>query len=102
MTKRWVTYLNNLDSDNGMHRHHVDDMTHLPHCLHHPSGDVALPLYFWLAVHVAGVVSSRLWLGMAMGIGGSGDLAVAVGIGDGGWQVKDYNIFRINSPTLND
>ena len=74
------TYLNSLDSDNGMCHHCLDDVAHLPCCLHHPSGDVALQ--HWCP----GVVSSRLWLGTAMGVGDGGDAAVAVGGGNGGWQ----------------
>ena len=35
---------------------------------------------------VMGVVSGRLWLGMAMGVGDSGDAAVAVGRGDARWR----------------
>ena len=38
----YLQYLENLDSDNGMRRHHLDDMAHLPHCLHHPSGATLL------------------------------------------------------------
>ena len=68
MMKGWVTYLNNLDSDNGMHHHHLDDVAHLPHCLHHPSGDMALPRCCWSAVCVMGVVSSHLMAGDGDGV----------------------------------
>ena len=37
------TYLNSLDSDNGMHCHCLDNVAHLPCHLHHPPCDVALP-----------------------------------------------------------
>ena len=37
------TYLNSLDSDDRMYRHHLDNMAHLPHHLHHPLRDVAMP-----------------------------------------------------------
>ena len=63
MTKGWVTYLNNLDSDNSMHRHHLNDVAHLPRCFHNPLGDVALPRCCWLAVCVMGVVSGCLMAG---------------------------------------
>ena len=41
--RSWCTHLNNLDSDNSMHHHRLEDMAHLPCCLHHLSSDVALP-----------------------------------------------------------
>ena len=46
------TYLDSLDSDDGMRRHRLDDVAHLPRRLHHPSRDVALPrcCCSWLCV----------------------------------------------------
>ena len=72
-----------------MRRHCPDDVAHLPHRLHHPSGDVALQRC-WSAMCVVGVVSGHLWLGMAMGVGNGGDAAVAVGGGDGRWRRRRW------------
>ena len=65
--------------------HHPDDMADLPRHFHYPSGDVALQRCCWSAVCVVGVVSGHLWLGTVVGIGDGGDVAVAIGRGDGGW-----------------
>ena len=73
-----------------MRRHRPDDVARLPRCLHHPSGDVALQRCCWSAVCVVGVVSGRLWLGTAMGVGDGGDAEVAVGGGDGGWRRRRW------------